>query len=72
LRDVVVGDPVILRTADGRSIRYEVKRAFIAGKNETWVLSDDGASRLTLITCYPFDAVIPGGPLRWVVVAEPV
>jgi sortase A len=25
---------------------------------------------LTLVTCYPFDAVIPGGPLRFVVVAE--
>jgi sortase A len=24
---------------------------------------------LTLVTCYPFDAVEPGGPLRYVVVA---
>ncbi len=22
---------------------------------------------LTLVTCYPFDAVVPGGPLRFVV-----
>jgi hypothetical protein len=28
---------------------------------------------LTLITCYPFDAIAPGGPQRYVVraVAEP-
>ena len=25
---------------------------------------------LTLVTCYPFDALDPGGPLRYVVVAE--
>jgi sortase A len=25
---------------------------------------------LTLVTCYPFDAIDPGGPLRYVVVAE--
>jgi len=25
-----------------------------------------------LVTCYPFDAVVPGGPLRFVVQAEPV
>jgi len=23
--------------------------------------------KLTLITCWPFDAVVPGGPLRYVV-----
>ena len=27
--------------------------------------------RQTLLTCYPFDAVRPGGPLRWVVIALP-
>jgi sortase A len=25
---------------------------------------------LTLLTCYPFDAVLPGGPLRYVAIAE--
>ena len=25
---------------------------------------------LTLVTCYPFDAVVPGGPLRYLVHAE--
>ena len=28
------------------------------------------APRLTLVTCYPFDALVPGGPLRWVVTAD--
>jgi hypothetical protein len=27
--------------------------------------------KLTLITCYPFDAILPGGPLRYVVEAMP-
>ena len=27
------------------------------------------APMLTLVTCYPFDAVVPGGPLRYVVTA---
>ena len=26
--------------------------------------------RLTLVTCYPFDALVPGGPLRYLVIAE--
>jgi sortase A len=28
------------------------------------------APRLTLVTCYPFDAIQPGGPLRFVVTAD--
>jgi sortase A len=31
------------------------------------ILWDAGDARLTLVTCFPFDAVVPGGPLRYVV-----
>jgi len=34
------------------------------------VLAPAGAPRLTLITCYPFDALL-GGPERYVVTCEP-
>ena len=35
-----------------------------------WRIGLDGsAPRLTLVTCYPFDAVDPSGPLRYVVTA---
>ncbi|MGF1629985.1 MAG: class GN sortase [Kiloniellaceae bacterium] len=30
----------------------------------------EAAELLTLVTCYPFDAVTPGGPLRYAVTAE--
>jgi sortase (surface protein transpeptidase) len=33
------------------------------------VLDEAGEPQLTLITCYPFDAVRPGTNLRYVVVA---
>jgi sortase A len=32
-------------------------------------LSGDG---LALVTCFPFDALTAGGPLRYVVIATPV
>lgn len=69
LRGVVAGDRVMLRTRTGERIAYEVTETRVVGKNETWLLEDDGTDKLTLITCYPFDAVLPGGPLRYVVVA---
>lgn len=70
LRNVARGDRIALRTASGQRTEYEVTRTMVVGKNETWLLEDDGVDKLTLITCYPFDAVLPGGPLRYVVVAE--
>ena len=27
---------------------------------------------LILMTCYPFDALLAGGPLRYVAIAEPI
>ncbi|HUP49714.1 MAG TPA: sortase, partial [Thermoanaerobaculia bacterium] len=67
---VVAGDTLTLHTAGGQRIAYEAKRRMVVGDTETWVMEDDGTDRLTLITCYPFDAVIPGGPLRYVVIGE--
>jgi sortase (surface protein transpeptidase) len=32
------------------------------------ILGDTGEPQLTLVTCFPFDAIAPGGPLRYVVV----
>jgi sortase (surface protein transpeptidase) len=34
------------------------------------VLDAADAAQLTLITCYPFDAVRPGTALRYVVIAD--
>jgi sortase A len=72
LRNVVVGERIVLRSAGGKRIEYEVTQTKVVGKNETWLLEDDGVDKLTLITCYPFDAVLPGGPLRYVVIAARV
>lgn len=33
---------------------------------------DDAVARLSLVTCYPFDSVLAGGPLRYVVTAYPL
>jgi len=35
-----------------------------------WPSPDVAEKRLTLVTCYPFDALMPGGPLRYLVFAE--
>ena len=70
LRDVAAGDPIILEARDGRTYRYRVRSTRVVDRRDTSVLEPAAGRRLTLITCYPFDAVVPGGPLRYVVVAH--
>jgi sortase A len=72
LRYVGPGVILSLQRPDGRSVRYRVQATRVVSKNDTSVLRQDARTRLTLITCYPFDAVRPGTPLRWVVVAQKV
>ena len=70
LRDVAVGDQVDLETPEGGKHVYEVTGASIVdSRNGSLVLDTDGAY-LTLVTCYPFDALDAGGPLRYVVTAR--
>ena len=49
-------------------------KAAVAGRASYTFIAvalDAAQPRLTLVTCYPFDAVVPGGPLRLVVTADP-
>jgi sortase A len=70
LQDVKKGDELLLQKPDGKTLRYAVYDIIITDYRNISVLKSGSADRLTLITCYPFDAVIPGGPLRYIVQAE--
>ncbi len=72
LRDVAIGDPIVMQTRDGRQVRYRIVAHHVVDKYDTSPLEPSRGRILTLITCYPFDAIRPGGPLRYVVVARPV
>ena len=70
LRRLGKGDEVVLEAPDGRWHRYVVASTRVVDRHDVWVVADAGDTRLTLVTCYPFDAIRPGGPLRYVVVAR--
>ena len=69
LRDVHVGEPLTVESTAGARTEYRVTSTAIVDSNDDSILRDRGDDRLTLITCYPFDAIRPGGPLRFVVTA---
>jgi sortase A len=70
LRRLREGDELLIERPDGRSVRYTVSGTRVVDRRDTWILADDpDETRLTLLTCWPFDAVRPGGPLRYAVTA---
>ena len=73
LRALQPGEEIEVQKSVSVTRRYRVTGAEIVDKSDTRVLAQRlGESRLTLITCYPFDALRPGGPLRYVVTAKAI
>lgn len=72
LRHVKRGDVLRIQRPDGLRVDYRVSALDVLDRRDTWVMRNDGGTRLTLVTCWPFDALRAGGPLRYVVVAEAI
>jgi sortase A len=70
LRNAKPGDHVSIEALDGRKTRFVVTDVRVVDSRHARIALDADAARLTLVTCYPFDAVNPGGPLRWLVTAD--
>jgi sortase A len=70
LRDVAVGDDLVVELADGTRRHYRVRERFVGDAHDLRLPRSTPVPTLTLVTCYPFDALVPGGPLRLVVIAE--
>ena len=60
------GHRVEVQRADGAVRRFLVARTSVADARRKWILPT-GQSGVVLVTCYPFGAVRPGGPFRFVV-----
>jgi sortase A len=70
LRNVALDDEIDVESAFGKVSRYRVREVTIVDKGETRVMDEADSPQLTLITCFPFDAVQPGTSLRYVVIAD--
>jgi sortase A len=68
LQALRVGDFVHLKQKPGPWVRWRVSSAGIVDSRQTALQAPP--SGLLLVTCYPFDALTAGGPLRYVVGAR--
>jgi sortase A len=69
LEQLRMGERLSLELPDGRERAFEVESMQVVNQRDTTSLAAEG-DRLTLVTCFPFRAPIPGGPLRYVVQAR--
>lgn len=70
LRDARAGDALVLETAAGGRQEFVIDRTQVIDARDARLDLAGDEARLLLVTCYPFDALIPGGPLRYLVWAH--
>jgi sortase A len=63
---------LVLEATDGDSYRYQVVAIEIVDARQAQLRLDAPVPTLVLTTCYPFNALTAGGPLRYVVTAAAV
>lgn len=71
LEKLRAGEGLMVQNTSGHWTRYNVYDTQIVDTRDSgnwWV--DPTQDELHLVTCYPFDAIAPGGPLRYVVSAR--
>lgn len=69
---LVRGDRLVVQRMDGALIDYRVSAMRVVDSRTTDLPLTNSVDALLLVTCYPLDAIVPGGALRYVVVAEPI
>lgn len=71
LQETKIGDDFTVHY-EGSDYSYRVSDTLIVDARDGLVSSALPEQGLLLVTCYPFDSIVPGGPLRFVVVATAI
>ncbi|HZF15958.1 MAG TPA: class GN sortase [Steroidobacteraceae bacterium] len=67
LEELELGASVLVEDDKGHWTKYVVASTEVVDRHDLWVLGTSDRTELTLITCYPFNALRAGGPQRFVV-----
>jgi len=67
LRELRAGDTIVIESPIAPPRHYSVTGVSVVDERDLSPLTESVDATLTLITCFPFDAKVPGGPERYVV-----
>ncbi len=70
LSGLELGDILEIDNYFGQHAQYRVSSTGVLNIEQDNLYIDPDGPDLTLVTCWPFDTLIPGGPLRYLVNAE--
>jgi sortase A len=70
LQYLKVGETLQVELPDGNRHLYQVTSVDVVDSRRGSLILDTDEPTLSLVTCYPFDAMQPGGPMRYVVSAR--
>jgi sortase A len=70
LKELRDGDRLLVDTPGDAKVVYRVTATGIVHQRQSGLMSAQGSQGLLLVTCYPFEALLPGGELRYLVWAE--
>ena len=62
-------DEILIETDQRTSQRYLVQSSQVVDARTASIHRMEGEDQLVLVTCYPFDSILTGGPLRYLVTA---
>ena len=69
LEQLPAGEVILVQARTGVWHRFAVRDRQIVDSRTATLSILEGERQLILVTCYPFHAIVPGGPLRYVVTA---
>ena len=70
IKKLQLGEEIKIQDADNHWHTYTIDNFFIINVQKEKIAMDRNEDRLLLITCYPFDAIRSGTPLRYIVSAK--
>lgn len=70
LKELRHGDRLKVERSDGQTHEFTIIGIDVVDSRRGSIVLDTEQPMLTLLTCYPFEATDPGGPLRYIVTAE--
>lgn len=71
LREAMLRDELLIQGLNGEWQQYEITNTEIRHSEQEPLFMNENSDTLYLVTCYPFDALVPSGPLRYLVIAKP-
>ena len=70
LKDTEIGDLIEVVTPQGQAVNYQIKTIDVVDSRVATINTEQSGHTLVLVTCYPFDEVVAGGPLRYIVTSK--